>query len=279
MGGYEHQNNKRLSLWDREQYSSSSTRPTGISQCQEDLPPRALLSFSKNHCRHSDGHRCFSPQHKRMRFSQDWIGMAVSPESSASAAAEQQEPTAVLWWKRKHDNHPVQQQSNSNHEALGGTHHRSIKLCHVCQKPYDLQSVTTSCGSPAQKPAKVDVKNCKTILSYFSPRTPNIQQNTPATDRSSAILVIPTTDSTENFCRCTFCERADVCSDCRNVCGTCEQWFCTFCTTTDYSTDPIRIVCLDCHRQQHQKENDQETEHLATVRTPCTGHDDAMQID
>lgn len=236
-----------------------------------------LRPFTNAH--QSDDYRCFSPEHKRMRFSQDWNGMAVSPESTVPAVVEEREPTVVEWWKqRKHNNHLAQQPCNNNHQVPGGTYHRSNDLCHVCQKPYLRPTITTSCHSSAKKPPKVGIKHHKTILSYFTPIAPH-HQHASATGRSSAILPVPYTDSTEPYRCCSFCDRADVCSDCRNVCGTCEQWFCKFCTTTDYSTDPIRVVCLDCHQQQQPKEKGPDMELSVTAGTTSIVQQDAMQID
>ena len=200
---------------------------------------------------------CTSSRIVSIETNQDTEGACESALLSSSPFLLQSSPRkeestlqpALEWWKQK----PRRLVGDSHRHCNPSTSLQDA-TCFVCSRSFtqDDDPIRPVSCSP-----KTVIMPENAILAYFAPvegenRTAQNGDNARIQQHRRQEQVVQPAAAL-----CYFCERS-ACVECMALCEACQQWYCSFCTTTDYRSTTFRTVCLDCNQQtaEQQRDND-----------------------
>lgn len=205
----------------------------------------------------------------------------------------QSEAASVEWWKQKpttkvaHSQSKTDRESSSRQYWIGSHYHNakeddsnpnSTSCCYVCRRgPLILLGNNTQTKVTHQQPQQdhttdshhkiKSTSHCplqkNSLLSYFSTSSSSslsCRDTSPTANDNSLISSITKLNAHQeeefpNIAKCCiYCDR-NVCSTCTRRCEACQDIFCAFCSTINYSGKIERALCLDCDTEMGRSNN------------------------
>jgi hypothetical protein len=228
----------------------------------------ASLTTSPPFCSQADGHNMEVSEanidhYKKSRFNEPTSPGIVSLQtmdlSDETEIIEQQgatkveSTTKVEWWKQ-------QRIQPRNSRTIDTTN--LPQQCIVCRLPCHSTTPTNRASVATMDVVSPTSQHQTTLLQYFTPKfigkSPTNDDGFVEKKMTKMVLSLPVDhlrsnssynnssyNNDNNVALCAFCEKA-ICSNCQITCEDCQQVFCSFCSTRDYTMNVERVVCLDC---------------------------------